>query len=261
VIASSGTITLSPAGAQINAQGGQGGNSLTLGHSSGGGGSGGSVRLIANTVTGSGGTINIAGGIGGPGQTVGGNGSAGRVRVEAFTNTLAISLGTSTIGVLSSGAPTSVVLPNAPSLRIASVGGVAAPAAPTGSFTIADVVLPPTTTNPVTVSLQAANIPLGTTIVVTAKGLYDPASSATSTPLAGTLAASTAIASVAIPTNEPSVISASASFVLTAATGGGPVFVNGEEVERVRVTATPGGPSTVAYVARSGREVPVSTAR
>ena len=63
------------------------------------------------------------------------------------------------------------------------------------------------------------------------------------------------------PTNEPSVVSASASFLFTAATGGGPVFVHGEEVERVRVTANPGGPSTVAYVTRSGREVPVSTAR
>ena len=49
--------------------------------------------------------------------------------------------------------------------------------------------------------------------------------------------------------------------MLTAANGGGPVFVNGEEVERVRVTATSGGASSVAYVTRSGREVPVSTAR
>ena len=61
--------------------------------------------------------------------------------------------------------------------------------------------------------------------------------------------------------DEPSIVGASASFALTAANGGGPVFVNGEEVERVRVTAAPGGPSTVAYVTRSGREVPISTAR
>ena len=64
-----------------------------------------------------------------------------------------------------------------------------------------------------------------------------------------------------IPINEPSVVGASASFVLTAANGGGPVFVHGEEVERVRVTATPGGHSSVAYVTKSGREVPVNTAR
>ena len=162
---------------------------------------------------------------------------------------------------MSTRSPTSVVLPNAPSLRIGSVAGVAAPAAPTGSFTIADVVLPTTTTNPVTVSLEAADIPLGTTILVTAKGLYDASSSATSTPLAGTVAASTVTASVTIPTTEPSIVSASTSFVLTAANGGGPVFVHGEEVERVRVTATPGGASSVAYVTKSGREVSLSTAR
>jgi hypothetical protein len=159
------------------------------------------------------------------------------------------------------GAPTSVTLANAPSLRISAVGGVAAPAAPAGSFTVADVILPATTTNPVTVSLAAANIPVGTTVTVTVKGLYDAASSTTSTPLAGTLASSTASASVTVPTTEPSIIGASASFLLTAATAGGPVYVHGEEVERVRVTATPGGPSTVAYVTKSGREVPIATAR
>jgi len=219
------------------------------------------VRLIANTVTGVSGTINIGGGAAGGGNGPGGAGSAGRLRVEAFNNTLSVNLGTSTVGVVSTGAPTSVVLPNAPSLRIVSVAGVAAPAAPSGSFTVADVVLPATTTNPVAVSLQAANIPLGTTILVTAKGLYGVSSSATSTPLAGTVAASTASASVTIPTDEPSIVSASASFVLTAASGGGPVFVNGEEVERVRVTTTPAGASSVAYVTKSGREVPISTAR
>ena len=182
------------------------------------------------------------------------------MRVEAFTNTLSVNLGTSSVGVLSTGAPTSVTLPSAPSLRIASVGGVSAPATPVGSFTVADVVLPPTTTNPVTVAIEAANIPVGTAVTVSVKGLYGPGNS-TASALAGTLAASTANASVTIPTDEPSIVSASASFVLTAASGSGPVFVHGEEVERVRVTATPGGASSVAYVTQSGREVPVSTAR
>lgn len=186
MIASSGTITLSPASAQILAQGGQGGTASFPGETAGGGGSGGAVRLIANTVTGTGGTINIAGGLGGSGVggVSGGTGSVGRVRVEAFTNSLAVNLGTSSLGVLSSGAPTSVVLPNAPSLKIASVGGVAAPAAPTGSFVVADVVLPATTTNPVAVGLQAANIPLGTTIAVRAGRTHtdpdeDPTNAAT----------------------------------------------------------------------------------
>jgi hypothetical protein len=254
VIASSGTITVT---GQILAQGGAGGAITGGGVAAGGGGSGGSIRLIATSVAGTTGTINVAGGAGGsPSTSVeGGGGSAGRVRIEAFTNTLAVSLGTTTVGVLSTGAPTSVALPNAPSLRITAVGGVAAPPAPVGSFTVADVVLPPTVTNPVSVGLAATNVPVGTTVTVTVKGLYDAASSAVSAPLAGTIAASTASASVTIPTNEPSVIGAAASFLLTAAAGATPLYVDGEPVERVHVAATSGEPSTVAYVTTSGREI------
>jgi hypothetical protein len=219
LIASSGAITLT---GSIQAQGGAGGTILVGGTASGGGGSGGAVRLIATTITGTTGTVNVAGGPGGSvGTSVeGGGGSPGRVRVEAYTNTLAVNLGTSSVGVLSSGAPTSVTLTNVPSLRITAVGGVAAPASPTGSFTIADVVLPPTTTNPVTVSLAAVNIPVGTSVTVTVKALYGDATSTVSTPLAGTTASSTAIASVTIPTNEPSVVGASASFLLSVSSGG-----------------------------------------
>lgn len=156
---------------------------------------------------------------------------------------------------MTSGGPSSVTLASGPTLRIASVAGVAAPASPSGSFTVADVVLPPNTTNPVTVNLEASNIPLGTTVTVSVKGQYGAGTSATSSGLAGTEAASTASASVTVPTDEPSIISASASFTLIAASGNGPVFVQGEEVERVRVTATLNGPSQVVYVTRSGREI------
>lgn len=258
LIASSGTINLT---GQILAQGGSGASTISLGVSAGGGGSGGAVRLIASAITGTTGTVNVAGGIRGSGVSTGGDGSAGRVRIEAFTNSVAVNVGTPTIGVVSFGAPSSVTLPNAPSLRITAVGGVPAPAVPSGSFTVADVVLPPATSNPVTVSLAATNIPVGTTVTVTVKGLYDAASSAASTPLAGSTASSTASASVTIPTNEPSIVGASASFMLASMTGGAPVYVNGEEVERVRVTAAPAGPSTVAYVTRAGREIPIGTAR
>jgi hypothetical protein len=80
--------------------------------------------------------------------------------------------------------------------------------------------------------------------------------STVSSPLAGTLAASTASASVNIPTNQPSVISASATFTLAALPGAGSMFADGERIERVRVAATLGGPSQVTYITTSGREVP-----
>ena len=95
---------------------------------------------------------------------------------------------------------------------------------------------------------------LDTTITVRGLSGGDSSSSAV---LSGTLTASSASASVTIPTNEPFVLSASTSFPL-AALGAGPVFVEGEEVERIRVTATAGGPSQIAYITRSGRAVQVS---
>jgi hypothetical protein len=66
----------------------------------------------------------------------------------------------------------------------------------------------------VTVALEASQIPLGTTITVTATPLSGTPVSAESTPLAGTLASATATATLAIPTSQPCVISATASFTL-----------------------------------------------
>ena len=109
-----------------------------------------------------------------------------------------------------------------------------------------------------TITLSASNIPLGTTVTVTAKPLDG---SATSTPLAGTLAASMATASLTIPTNQPSVISASATFTLAGVPGAEPLFAQGEQVERVQVAAVLGGPPTITCITRSGREVPAYAAR
>ena len=53
-------------------------------------------------------------------------------QIEAHTNSLVAAFGTSTVGVLSTGTPSPVILSSAPSLRITAVGGVAAPANPTG---------------------------------------------------------------------------------------------------------------------------------
>ena len=110
-----------------------------------------------------------------------------------------------------------------------------------------------------TIALAASNIPLGTTVTVTVKPLDGAASSATSTALTGTLAASTATASLTVPTTQPSVISASATFTLASLPGAGPLYANGEEVEQVRVAAILGGPSQVTYLTASGRELPAES--
>ena len=251
LIASSGTITLTGA---IVARGGTGGPA-DGGPAGGAGGSGGAVRLVATTIAGSGGTVDVRG-AGADGSN--GVGGAGRVRIEGFTNTAAVTFNGVSPSITTQ--PTVAALPNTPTLRIASVAGINAPATPLGSFAAPDITLPAGTTSPVAVTIAGANIPVGTTVTVTTKGQVGTASSGAAT-LSGSLASSTASASVSIPTNEPSVISASASFTLVAANGGGPVYVEGEEVERVRVSASFGGPTQVAYITKSGREIVVTPGR
>lgn len=251
LIASSGTITLT---GTLLARGGQGGVLPNSSIGPGGGGSGGAIRIVATTLTGSGGSIDVSGGpeAAPNSSNAGGKGSAGRIRLEAFTQAVTI---TFPGGGPSAGQPGPVALPSGPSLRIAAVAGVPVPAAPTGSFFVPDIVIPAGTPNPMTVTLSASNIPLGTLITVKATALTQQSTTVLSAPLAGTLAASTATASLTIPTNQPSVLSASATFTLAALTGVGPIFAEGEEVERVRVASTLGGPSQVTYITRSGREV------
>ena len=254
LIASSGTVTLT---GNLLAQGGHGGNMYCYVDAwYGGGGSGGGIRLVATTITGTGGTISVAGGVGGGGCTGnGGTGAVGRIRVEGISNTSTVTYNTPP----SLNQPTLVALPNTPSLTITSIAGTATPASPTGSYSTPDITLPSSTTSPVNVAVAASNIPPGTLVTVTSSGLAGGTTSATAT-LSGTSTSSTASANLTIPTNEPTVITVSCTFMLSAA-GSGPVYAHGEEVERVRVSATLGGPSQIAYVTRSGRELVMTAAR
>lgn len=200
LIASSGTIAMNGVIAATGGVGGSGG----FGGPQGGAGSGGAVRLVATAITGTG-RIDV---LGGPGA------SAGRIRLEAFTNTATLT-GVAT-GALTLGAPDAVAL-DLIGLRIAAVAGVPAPLNPSGSFGAPDVILPAGTASPVTIALEARQIPLGTTVTVTATPLSGSPVSAVSTPLVGTPAAATATATLAVPTTQPSVISATASFTLATA--------------------------------------------
>jgi hypothetical protein len=242
LIGASGTITVS---GSILARGGGGGSS---GPSNGGSGSGGGVRLVATTIAGSG-TIDVSGASSGVGAS-----SAGRVRIESYHTTAAFTFSGVPTAAISVAMAPSPALTNVPTLAITSVGGVTAPAALGASFATPDITLPTGTTNPVTVVIAATNIPTGTVVNVTLVGFAGATTSATAT-LTGTLASSSASVALTLPTNQPNVISATASFTITSSAGNGPVLVDGEEVERVRVSATAGGRTHVAYVTRSGREV------
>jgi hypothetical protein len=253
------TITLS---GTIRAKGGTGGTGScsSVPSSSGGSGSGGAVRLVAQALAGMG-TIDVSGGPSGCLLPAGG---FGRVRIEAVSNsatlTLAGSPPTSVLSVIGQTLPPT--LTNSPTLTITSVGGVTAPTVPTGSFANPDVVLPAGTSS-VTVDFAASNIPLGTTLTVRVQGLANGIGSTTTTSsaLSGSVASSTATATVTIPTDQPSIISATASFPLIADAGRGPVYADGEPVDQIRLTAAFGRESELTYVTVSGREFGIAAVR
>ena len=247
LIASSGTITVS---GNIFGRGGSGAS----GNAGGGGGSGGAIRFIANTITGAGG-LNVSGG-GGGGANIsfgGGSGGQGYIRVEAYDYS-SFNGSSTPANIISFAFPHPITPPNSPSLRIASVGGVNAPTAPLGSLQgVPDVIVPSSQTNPVTVALEGANLPLGTIVQVTLTPSRGARTTVQSTGLAGSESASTASASVTLP-GGISVVSASAVIDLTIAKAN-PIFIDGERVRRVEVAATFGGPSELIYVTESGRRI------
>jgi hypothetical protein len=177
----------------IEANGGLGGaGSVGVDFDGGGGGSGGAIHLVAPTITG-GGALSARGGVR-PGPEFGSGGGVGRIRVDALAQQFA---GTSNPGA-SLGTPWAVPLPtNVPILRVTSVGGVAVPPNPTGSFTIPDVVLNVTT--PVAFEIEATNVPVATVVKLYLISEADPDKILDSTPLAGTVSLSSASVSTVVP--------------------------------------------------------------
>ncbi len=251
LIASSSTINFT---GTIFARGGNG-TFITPGNgASGGGGAGGAIRLVANTITG-GGSLNVTAGNGFAGfvnEVRGGNGGVGYVRIEAFDYTgFNPSVPSNSITFAS---PNPAIVANAPSLRIATVAGVAAPTSPLGSLAgVPDVVLPSTQANPVAVVIEGTNVPVGTIIDVTVIPTNGTRSTVQSDGLAGTEAASSATANVTLPAGM-SVLTATAVIDLTQASAQ-PMFVDGERVDRIEIAATYGGASELTYVTRTGRRI------
>lgn len=234
LIASSTTINIT---GSLTANGGDGYGSYS------GGGSGGAIRLVANTITGTG-LVSAKGGS----LSNYSKGGQGRIRIEAFTNTYT----PGTDPAYSFGQPGSVFPANVPALSITSIAGVTVPANPTGSYTTPDLILPNTTTNPVTVNIAAFNIPVGTTVAVTVTPQLGSSSSVNAT-LAGTNSSSTASANVTLSTQYSNVIAAQATFTLLAS-----LYYEDEKIDKVRVATRLGGESEAVYITESGREIPAA---
>lgn len=255
LIASSGTVSFSGNSA-IYAYGGFGGE-LDLpnyAQAGGGGGAGGAIRLIATTLTGSP-VINVGGGQSGNYYNrKNGSGGSGFARFEAYN--FSVFTPSVTGPYLSNLAPTSAVLSPPPSLLITSVGGVAAPSVPKGDFNAPpDITLPSGAANPVTATIAAANVPVGTVISVEVTPQTGTKVFVSSTPLAGSATASHATASVTLPASMMSVLIAAVTLDLPTSQTSSlpPLIINGERVKRIELAAAFGGPSRTTYITESGR--------
>ncbi len=176
LIASSGTITVN---GTITANGGAGAIGTSTGgdcgsggipnilyryaNGYGGGGSGGGIRLAANTVTGSG----VLTAVGGPvNATCNGGcsnaGGNGVVRIEAFTDTFT---GTIT-GTQIAAEPYDTFVPTSPpaSITVISVASIAAPPSITGSLATPDFTI--NSASPVVITLQTSGIPANTVLTL-----------------------------------------------------------------------------------------------
>ncbi len=246
LIAASGTVNLA---GTISALGGAGGGISGTGAGlRGGAGSGGAVRIVATNITGAGLINAYSNSAGSPG------GGTGRVRLESETYTRT----GSSNPAHTFGPPGQVFIAGAPSLAITSVAGTNAPAAPTGN---ADITLPASTVNPVTVTFTTTGIPVGNTVKLTVTSAYGPPVTAVSPAITGTTASGSASVSVSLPSG-PSTLLAQTSYTITVAMGQAlSYFAQGEQVERIAVSSAPGQSVRYSLVTVSGKEFEVPLAR
>jgi hypothetical protein len=262
LIASSGTVSIT---GSLLARGGNSGFSQGSGCGARGGyGSGGAIRIVATAISGNGtiaanqpntsysthDTDSSSCWVSGNYAYWGGTGAPGRVRLEAET----ITRTQASDPVHSFGSPSSVFVAGLPTLRITSVAGVAAPISPTGN---ADITLPSTTPNPVTVEFATTGVPVGNTVSLRVTPAYGDPTNVVSLAITGTTAAGTASVSATLPSG-PSVLSATTTYTIVTAMGEAlSIYAQGETVEKVRLTTTMNGPTLATLITKSGKEFEV----
>jgi hypothetical protein len=265
LIATPGELRITGA---IDSTGGDAGGSSGDGAGGhGAGGSGGAIRLVAGLVSGggalraSGGCINalVSGaptrrrncGSGGGWEEQGG--SPGRIRIEAD----AITYSGSSVPTYVRGDVGPIFIPDIPSLRIASVAGVAVPVSPTG---INDVTLPASTTGPVEIVFVSNNIPTGNTVSLKVVPAYGNSTSFLSPALSGSSAEATTQVSATLP-QGPSTLQATTTYTVVVAMQLPEVqtrlarLAGDEAVERVEITAALHGGARATLVTVSGRSI------
>lgn len=253
LLASSGKIEFIPGwdGLGVYSTGGFGGDGGGRKWHPGGAGAGGAIRLIANTITGTP-KIRVRGGGGGFPQF--NQGGVGIIRVEANDLTQ-FSFGEVDGNSWSLGKPNPISLPNLPQIKITKVGGVVVPANAQGSHATPDISLPTSTPSSIAVEFSASNLPTGSTLTVTVMPEAGAPATVNSTPLIGSVASSTAAATVTLPEGQISIISASATIDVLLAMGNQPLYINGERIKRVEIAAAIGGAQQVTYISENGHRL------
>ena len=184
LIAASGQIQIQT-NALISARGGNGGQN------DGGGGSGGAVRCMAQSITGAGQILATGGVSGDPGA---GDGGQGRIRLEAIS----VDYSGAAVPAPQIGAPDYVLPPNsAPRLSLHALNGMQIPRDPRAGIDTPD--LSTRNADLVTLTVEAWNVPVETTVVVCVKPESGEAGRYMSTPLTGSFAYSTAMVEVLLP--------------------------------------------------------------
>ena len=218
-----------------------------------GSGSGGAIRFVAPTIQGTG-RIEVQGGVN--------CAQAGRIRVEAQTlggnlqyspspSEGLVRTNVNQLGPVWAGSTPALV--NVPTLTITSVGGMAAPSTPGGLYSVADLTLPPGTSNPVPVVVTGSNIPPGSvfTLILIPQFAISP-------PINGTFSTGlTATVSIDLPLAQTALLNAFASITLPQLSKLLPL-IDGEEIERVMVAGGFGTSAPPVLITKSGKEVPVA---
>jgi hypothetical protein len=256
LLAATNKITIGPS-ASILAIGGQGGGTSN-GCGYGGGGAGGNIRMVAQLIEGTG-AINVTGGVRGEGSQ---RAAGGYVRFEAASNTYSGQISGAVGGSFVS-FPTAPLPLNQPQLHISSIDGSQAPATPTGSLSNPDITFASAVNAPVTLTVTANNVPLGTTVSIRVAPAVGEPTTATSQALDGSFATSSATAQVTLPPGA-GLISATATFNLNGVppppiAGLTGIRFDGELAQRMEVVTQPDGTSKTFVIARSGARFEIGT--
>lgn len=209
-------------------------------------GSGGAIRLVANSLV-------VSGSLGACGVV----GNCGVVRLEAPSNALAFS-GTSNPPAGLFPINSTITTNSQPVLTIVSIGGSAVPSYAGSRFDTYDMLLPNQLADPISVVLQASNIPVGTQVLVGFVNGSNSASSTTGT-LSGTLESSTATATIS-NLNRTAVTYLLATAIFDPPTGAMKFNPSGpNHVAKVRVVASPGAKPKLVFLRKNGTEVDVAS--